>query len=444
MKKRLISVLLTSIMVGGLAAGCGTSDTGKKASESSEDKPYEGVEINVLCEGHASSNAYEKLVGEFEEETGIKVNLEIIPYEELPQKVLLSFSQKSDAYDMVMNDCVSLQGYVDNNYITSLDDYIANDDLNMYYDKEDFVGSYQKNMEIDGKVYGLPVYGESSFLMYRKDLFEEYNLEVPTTMAELENCAKTIYEGTNGEVAGITLRGQQGIHVVYTWASFLWGYGGHFFDENDKLDINTPEAVEGTQVFCRLLNDYGPEGYTNFGWQENRLLFQQGGAAMTIDATVNGAYCEDPAESDIVGKVGYAPVPAGVEDPEGGPAALAVHGFYINNVVEDTQKEAAFLFGSWATSGKVQEETIEIEPHCGLTSLTAINSDAFQEKYSAFANDMVEALEVANPIFVPTNTQANEIINKVGTGLSKCLVNSSDIPGILKEVNDDINNNVLK
>ena len=136
--------------------------------------------------------------------------------------------------------------------------------------------------------------------MYRKDLFDEYGLKAPTTMEELEQCAKTVYEKTNGEVAGITLRGQQGIHVVYTWGAFLWGYGGHYFDKDGKLDLNTDAAIEGTEAFCRLLNDYGPEGYTNFGWQENRLLFQQGGAAMTIDATVNGAYCEDPNESEIV------------------------------------------------------------------------------------------------------------------------------------------------
>ena len=449
MKRKLLSILLAGVMVSGLLAGCSSSggsggDSNEGAEGGSDGKPYEGVEINVLCEGHASSNAYEKMVSEFEEETGITVNLEIIPYEELPQKVLLSFSQKSQDYDMVMNDALSLQGYVDNDYIACLDDYIANDELNQWYDKADFVEAYENMMETDGKVYGFPVYGESTFLMYRKDLFDEYGLKAPTTMAELEECAKTVYEKTTGEVAGITLRGQQGIHVVYTWGAFLWGFGGHYFDQDGKLDLNTDEAIEGTETFCRLLNEYGPEGYTNFGWQENRLLFQQGGAAMTIDATVNGAYCEDPDESEIVGKVGYAPVPAAVDNEEGGPAALATHGFYINNVIEDKQKEAAFLFGSWATNAETQEKMMGVEPHCGVSSLKAIESDAFQDKYAAFGNDMVKALEVANPLYVPTNTEANEIINKVGTALSKCLVESDNIAAILKEVNDDVNNNVLK
>ena len=83
MKRKLLSILLAGAMVSSLIVGCSSSGgSGEGSSENegggSEGKPYDGVEINVLCEGHASSNAYEKMVSEFEEETGITVNLEII------------------------------------------------------------------------------------------------------------------------------------------------------------------------------------------------------------------------------------------------------------------------------------------------------------------------------------------------------------------------------
>lgn len=456
--KKYLALALAGIMTCALVTGCGSSKTGASTNASgsssaasssgsgakTSEKPFEGTEINVLCEGHASSDAYEKLVGEFEDETGIKVNLEIIPYSELPQKVALSFSQKSTDYDMVMNDRIYMQGYVDNGYIACLDDMIKDNSINQYYDASDFVPAYGDAVKIDGKTYGFPVYGESTFLMYRKDLFEKYGIAVPKTMDELIAAAKTVKEKSNGQIAGITLRGQKGVHVCYTWGAFLWAYGGRYFDENGKLVLDSPEAIKATQAYVDLLNNYGPEGFTNFGWQENRLLFQQGKAAMTIDATVNGAYCEDSKESDIVGKVGYAPVPTESEHPYGGPSSLAVHGFYINNAIDETQKKAAFLFGSWATSAKVQEETIAVEPHCGLTSQKAIASDAFQTKYGAFANDMVTALKGANPDYMPTVSQADEIIDKVGTALSECLVGSKTPQSALTEVTKDINTNVLK
>lgn len=462
MKKKLLAVI-SLVLALAMFAACGSGGTSSAApSESAPapseqsgesapgeaapaegEKPYEGTTITVLCEGHPSSTAYDEMKAEFEAETGITVNLEIIPYEELPQKVLLGFSQGSKDYDMIMNDRLHMQGYVANDYITALDDYIANPALNQYYDAADLVPAYNNAVMYEGKTYGFPVYGESTFLMYRKDLFEEHNVKVPETMEELELAAKTIYEATNGEVAGITLRGQQGVHVVYVWGAFLWGYGGRYFDEEGKIVVDSPEAIEGTKMYVNLLNTYGPAGYSNFGWQENRLLFQQGKAAMTIDATVNGAYCEDPAESEIVGKVGYAPVPGAVTDGYGGPGALAVHGFFINNAVDDKQKEAAFLFGSWAVSAQTQEASIAVAPHSGLSSVKAMQSDAFREKYGAFSDDMIKALEVANADYMPTVTQANEIVNKVGAALSLCLAGTQTPEQALADVTKDINENVL-
>ncbi|MDR0719635.1 MAG: extracellular solute-binding protein, partial [Treponema sp.] len=161
MKRSLLSVVML-IAVMALILSCGSSK--KTATE-------ETTTITVLCEGHPSSTAYDQIKGEFEELTGIKVNLEIIPYEELPQKVLLGFSQKSTDYDIVMNDSLYIQGYVANNYITPLDEFINNSALNQYWNAEELVPSYFKAMQHDGKTYGFPIYGESTFLMYRKDLF---------------------------------------------------------------------------------------------------------------------------------------------------------------------------------------------------------------------------------------------------------------------------------
>jgi ABC-type glycerol-3-phosphate transport system substrate-binding protein len=434
MKRSLLSVVIL-IAVMALMSSCGSS---KKTTVD------ETTTITVLCEGHPSSTAYDQIKSEFEELAGIKVNLEIIPYEELPQKVLLGFSQKSTDYDMVMNDRLFIQGYVTNDYIAPLDEFINNRELNQYWDETDFVSTYLKAVQFNGKTYGFPVYGESTFLMYRKDLFQEYGINVPTTMTELEAAARTIKEESNGSIAGITLRGQQGIHAVYAWGAFLWGHGGRYFDESGKLVVDSPEAIRGTQLYVDLLNKYGPIGYANFGWQENRLLFQQGKAGMTIDATVNGAYCEDPKESDIVGKVGYAAVPAEVTNGYGGTASLAVHGFYINNAISQKQKEAAFLFGSWATSASVQEKTINVEAHSGLTSIAAMQSVAFREKYGAFSDGMISALNAANADYLPTIPEANEIINKVGTALSQALAGSRSTEQALKAVCEDVNTNVLK
>lgn len=455
--KRVVSIVVCTLFLSMTIAGCGgdanksagndvqKTSTVEKKEEPKKEEPknkFQGVTVNALMEGHPSSNAIKQLQDEFKKDTGINLNLEIIPYNELPQKALLGFSQKSDRYDVIFNDRVYMSGYVENGYILPLDEFAKNAEINKYCDLNDYVEQYLNACKYKDKLYGLPVYGESTFLMYRKDLFDQYSIKVPQTLDELVNAAKTVKEKSNGKTYGITLRGQQGIHAVYIWAGLLWGSGGRWFDENGKLDIATPEAIKATEYYVNLLKNYGPPGFSNFGWQENRLAFQQGNAAMTFDATVNGAFNEDPKESSIVGKVGYAPVPKGADKLSGGQCSLAVHGLYISKFSKNP--EAAFMFASWATGKDIQTKSFNIEANCGISSKGAMQTDEFNKKYGSFKDGMLEAIKSGNVDYLPSVPQASEIIEKVGAALSQCLAGTKTPKDALTKVNEEINKNVLK
>ena len=263
--------------------------------------------------------------------------------------------------------------------------------------------------------------------MYRKDLFEQYGLSEPKTFEDIENAAKTISEKTNKEIAGITMRGQQGIQGVYVWAAYLWGFGGSFLDADGKSALATPEGTAALDAFTKVLNAYGPVGVANFGWEENRLLFQQGKAAITLDATVNGAYNEDPAESSVVGKVGYAPVPMKSTSPKGGSSSLAVHSLFV--AADSQNQEAATLFAAWATAKEQQLKSMESDPNSGVTSLTALNGEAFGKRYGAFKEAMITAINQGNPQYLPTIEQANEVINNTGIAVSKALAGTASARG---------------
>ncbi|WP_220471205.1 ABC transporter substrate-binding protein [Cohnella cholangitidis] len=447
MNKRLkwgaFALLATSVLVAGCgnkADNAGATGTGASDASSGSDMPYKGKEISVLLEGHSTSNAIQKILPEFEQKTGIKVNLEIVPYSDLTSKALINFSSRSGRYDIVMDDIVHGYGYVNAGYVEPLDAFAANASINADYDEADFVPQYLNAMKIDKVMYGLPVYGESTFLMYRKDLFEEYGIKVPTTFDELMTAAKTVSEKSNGDIAGITLRGEQGIQNVYVWATFLWGFGGQWLNEQGLTDLGSPEAAKALDFYQEILNKYGPTGVANFGWQENRLLFQQGKAAMTIDATVNGAFNEDPKESSIVGKVGYAPVPTQSDNPKGGASSLTVHGMYLSK--ESKNKEAAWLFMTWATAKEQQIKSMSIEPNSGVSSLAAMQDDAFVTKFGAFKDTMLKAIENGNTQYLPQIPQSNEIINNTGVAISKALLGNKSAADALKEAND-LNNKLL-
>lgn len=400
-----------------------------------QDKPYDGVQLSVLMEGHPTTDAIGKMLPDFKALTGIDVALEVVPEGDITAKMLLEFSSNSGRYDVVQNNIIYIPGFVASGYIASLDEALAV--TPDYFDRADFVPGYFDTNVLDGKIYGLPVYGESTFVMYRKDLFEEYNLPEPTTFEAIETAARTIHEGTAGKVAGITMRGQQGIQGVYVWAAYLWGYGGSFLNDAGQSALATPEGTQALEDFARLLNDYGPVGVANFGWEENRLLFQQGGAAITLDATVNGAYNEDPAESQVVGKVGYVPVPSKANAPRGGSSSLAVHSLFVATASQN--QEAAALFAAWATAAEQQVRSIESDPNSGVTSIAALDSEAFNSRYGAFKEAMLAAIAQGNPQYLPTIEAANEVINNTGIAVSQVLAGTMSAADALAAA-DEANN----
>lgn len=394
----------------------------------------QSVTLRAMMEPHQTTDALRALLPEFERETGIRVILEDTPYDTLTSKALLNFTRRSPDYDIIMNDWVYGAGFADAGYIVPLDEFIESDPT--FAETHDFVPGYVNAMQRHGKQYGLPIYGESTFLMYRKDLFEEYGIPVPTTMDELMDAARQVYEKSGGKTYGITLRGRQGIHNVYVWAAFLWAFGGRWFDENGRPALDSPEAIAATEFYAEILRRYGPPGVATYGWEENRLQFQGGHAAMTIDATVNGALAEDPSQSSVVGRVGYAPVPLATTNVVGSPSSLQVHGLYISAF--SRHKEAAWKFISWATSKMVNQASLELYPNAGVPSLSVIESEAFQSRYGAFADAMIEAINSGNIDYLPHVSQSNQIIDLVGIAVSSVLAGTATAEEAMRHANQQI------
>ncbi|BAS28183.1 sugar ABC transporter substrate-binding protein [Limnochorda pilosa] len=394
----------------------------------------QAVTIRAMMEPHQSTDALRALLPEFERETGIRVILEDTPYDTLTSKALLNFTRRSSDYDIIMDDWVYGAGFADAGYIVPLDEFIKADAT--HAETHDFVPGYVNAMVRHGSQYGLPIYGESTFLMYRKDLFEQYGIAVPTTMDELMEAARQVYERSEGDVYGITLRGRQGIHNVYVWAAFLWAFGGQWFDDQGRPALDSPEAIAATQFYAEILRRYGPSGVATYGWEENRLQFQSGRAAMTIDATVNGALAEDPSQSSVVGKVGYAQVPLATRATIGSPNSLQVHGLFISQF--SRHKDEAWRFLSWATNKMVQLKSLELYPNAGVPSLSVMDSDTFQSRYGAFSDAMIDAINNGNIDYLPHVTQSNQIIDLVGIAVSSVLAGSRSAEDAMRDANRQI------
>ncbi|MDR4196932.1 extracellular solute-binding protein, partial [Bacillus cereus] len=69
--------------------------------------------------------------------------------------------------------------------LVDLDPYIENDTIG-WKDQEEIRDSLLEGAKIDDKQYGIPFNKSTEMLFYNADLLKQYDVEVPTTLAELK------------------------------------------------------------------------------------------------------------------------------------------------------------------------------------------------------------------------------------------------------------------
>jgi sorbitol/mannitol transport system substrate-binding protein len=265
------------------------------------------------------------------------------------------------------------------------------------YDIEDVFKSIRDGLSYDGKLYALPFYGESSMLMYRKDLFDEKGLKMPDrpTYDDIHKFADALTDRTKG-VYGITLRGKPGWGQNMAYLGTLINtFGGTWFDMSWHPTIDTPEWMKATTFYIDLMTKDGPpEAYAN-GFNENLTLFADGKAAMWIDATAAGGWLENPQQSQVAGKIGYAPSP--IEVTPNGSHWLWSWAFSIPTAAKNT--EAAERFAEWATSKEyirlVADDLGWASVPPGTRKSTYDNPE--YRKAAPFAPTTLQAMQTADP-----------------------------------------------
>src|SRR5919107_5074292 len=123
--------------------------------------------INVLMVNNPQMVDLQQLTADhFTAETGISVNFTVLPENDVRDKISQEFSSQAGQYDVATLSNFEIPIYARSEWIAPLDDYVAADPE---FDQDDVLGPLTASLSDDGRLYGEPFYGESSFLMYRKD-----------------------------------------------------------------------------------------------------------------------------------------------------------------------------------------------------------------------------------------------------------------------------------
>jgi sorbitol/mannitol transport system substrate-binding protein len=294
-------IAVVALVASGCAGAGGGGGGGGSGGEQS---------LNVLMVGNPQMEDIQKLTADsFTKDTGIKVNFTILPENELRDKVTQDVATGAGQYDVATIGAYEAPIWAKNNWLHELSSY-AQADAN--FDYNDLLKPMVQSLSgEDGKLYAMPFYGESSFLMYRKDIFAAKGLTMPErpTWQQVADLAAKVDNAQPG-MRGICLRGLPGWGELFApLTTVVNTMGGTWFTKDWQAQVNSPEFVAATQFYVNLIRQHGEAGAAQAGFTECLNAMAQNKVAMWYDATSAAGSLEDPAVSKVAGKVGYVFAP---------------------------------------------------------------------------------------------------------------------------------------
>lgn len=314
--------------------------------------------VNILMEAVPDTTYIQELLPEFEEATGIDVNLEVVNYAEMHTKLVPQLVSNSGSYSAIVVDFYWVGEFFKAGWMQPLDDRISADgfDTSVYVPAMmDLVG------QVEGTTYMLPFYNYAMGLLYRTDLLEDEanktaymdafgtELKKPETWDEYLQQVKFF---TKDGSYGVVNQGLRPDPIAMEWSNYLFAKGGEFIDDGWHATFNSPEGVAALEDYITNLNDYGPVGAASFSFDEAFNVFSQGQAYSYITYNFFRAAVDDASGSAIVGKGEIMGVPG--QTPEEGGSLNGAWGWAIPK--SSPNPDAAWEFLKWVESSEIAKK----------------------------------------------------------------------------------------
>lgn len=416
--------IVAATAIAGSVAACGSPGEG-----SSDDDA-----INVVLSNHPWQRGIEPLIEEFEEESGIKVNVQTFAEQQARDRILLNLQSKSSAMDVYMS-LPSREGpqFANAGYYEPLDDYMA--DAPDAYKADDFSPSAIDGMkDEEGNVIAAPINIEGPVLYYRTDVFDDLGIDAPENIDDVMDAAKTIKE--KGDVTPITLRGASAA-IPFTFGPFLHGEGVEWTNDEGTANFDQPGAVKAIDEYAALARDYGPKGVINYSFTESSNLFAQGKVAMELESSNELNSVFDPDNSTVSDSVGVAKMPAG--SVEAAPTALS---WGIAMSAYSQKKDDAWEFIQWATSPETQLKLTEAEIAPPRDSVA--QDPSYVENFSSttqkqWLEAVADIQENGNTEVGPVGTKAPSMRETIGDAVGKVILGDASAEEAADEIQRNLN-----
>lgn len=385
--RRLTRVIAAAIVLGCTVALMSCAPTGFDGSSS----PTEDT-LTIAAVDNPDIDRLRELSGAFTDENP-DANIEWVQSDEneIRQTISTDVATGGGRFDIVTVGTYEAPLWAEQEYLVPMEDMPAG------FDTDDFIPSIREALSYEGTLYAAPFYGESSFTMYRTDLFEQAGLEMPErpTWDFIIGAASTVSARTD-VTNGICMRGKAGWGENMAFITAMaHSHGARWFNEDWIPQFDTEEWSNTTADYLEL-GEYAPSDAPTNGFIENLALFQDGECAIWVDATVAASSITDPDESTVADSVGFAFAPGtGLEDKQSNwlwSWALAIPESSGN---QDLAKE----FIAWATSEDYLELAAEEYGWANVPpgARSALYNNPNYLEAAPFAELTLESIEDADP-----------------------------------------------
>lgn len=294
---------------------------------------------------------YNQIIAEFEEDNpGVEVELTLVGYDALHDKLITSISGANPAYDVVLIDDIWYAQFAEAGWLLDVTDRVSSNMKDDVYDKAWEIVGYNE------RLYGLPWLLDLEYFFYNKQILNEAGIEnPPTTWEEVVEQSKIIKEKGIVEYPMVWSWAQIEA-LICDWVTLLKGNNGEFFDENNKPAFNNEEGIE-TLTWMKETIDSGLTNPASLSANEEevRRIFSQGNAAFTINWVYMYELLNNPDESNIVGQTQLALMPVFEDAKAEGIESASITGSMGFSVTKNSSNEdLAYDLIEFMTSKDIQ------------------------------------------------------------------------------------------
>ncbi|MEH1165136.1 sugar ABC transporter substrate-binding protein [Micromonospora sp. CPCC 205539] len=418
MSRRHLGIFTAAVLAAASLTACGGSG---------DDDAGAGKTLTYWASNQGPSLEADKTIlqpelDKFEKQSGIKVNVEVVPWSDLLNRLLAAAASGKgpDVVNIGNTWSASLQA---TGALVEFDDAT----LQAVGGKDRIVPAALAAAGAEGKPpAAVPIYSLAYALYYNKKAFADAGITAPpTTWEQLAEDGKKL---TKGGKWGLAIEGANPSENAHHAFAFGQQYGGNWFDSAGKPTFDTPENVSAVKRYIDFMAADKITNPSNAEYAQNQSVsdFANGKAAMLLWQAAGSNLKSQNMPADAYG---VAPVPFLASPPAGGKKVNSmVAGINIAVFKHTKNKDGALKFVKFMTSD--EEQTILNKTYGSLPAVKTAGSDP---AFSAPEQKTLQETLVTSAAPLPQVPDESTFETLVGTAMKELFAEAASGKPVTEE-----------